>query len=87
MISEYLKKLILIFNNWSNSYDESIINYLLIAQTETIFLKLITIGKNYYTGKYIADGLIKIISKIDSQNIIAVITNNISNMKSSWQNI
>ena len=87
VIAEHSKKLTLISDDWSNSHDKSIINYLLVAWTEIIFLKSITIRKNCHTGKYIADELIEIISEIDAQNIVAVITNNIRNMKSSWQNV
>ena len=84
VIAEHLEELTLISDDWSNSHDKSIINYLLVAQTEIIFLKSIVIEKNCHTGEYIADELIEIISEINSQNIIAVITNNVNNMKSSW---
>ncbi len=82
VIAEHSGELILIFDGWSNSCDESIINYLLVVQTEIIFLKLIATGKNQHTGEYITDELIEIISEIDAQNIVAVITDNIRNMKS-----
>ena len=39
--------------------------------------------KNHHIKKYIADELIEIISEIDFENIIAVITNNVNNMKNS----
>ena len=84
VIAEHSKKFTLISDDWSNSCDENIINYLLIAWTEIIFLKSITTEKNCHTEKYIADELIEIIFKIDSQNIIVVTTNNIKKMKSSW---
>ena len=87
VIAEHLKKLTLISDDWSNSHDESIINYLLVAWTEIIFLKLIATEKNQHTEEYITDELIKIISEIDAQNIVAVITDNVRNMKSSWQNV
>ena len=87
VIDEHSKELTLISDGWSNPRGESIINYLLVAWIKTIFLKPIAIGKNCHTGEYIADGLIEIISKIGSQNIIAVTTDNVSNMKSSWQDV
>ncbi len=83
VIAEHSKKLTLISDGWSNSHGESIINYLLVARTEAIFLKSIATGKDHHTGEYIADGLIEIISEIGSQNIIAVTTDNARNMKSS----
>ena len=46
-------------------------------------MKSIATEKNHHTGEYIADELIEIISEIDAQNIVAVIMNNVSNMKSS----
>ena len=82
LIAEHSKKLTLISDGWSNSCDESIINYLLVAQIEAIFLKSIATGENQHTGEYITDELIEIISEIDAQNIVAVITDNIRNMKS-----
>ena len=85
VIAEHSKKLTLISDGWSNSRDESIINYLLVAQTKAIFLKSIATGKDHHTEEYIADGLIEVISEIGSQNIIAVTTDNARNMTSSWQ--
>src|SRR6266487_4506792 len=62
-------------------------NYLLVARTETIFLKSIATGKNRHTGEYIADELNEIISEIGPQNIVALTTDNAGNMKSSWQGV
>ncbi len=87
VITQHSKKLTLISDDWSNSCDESIINYLLVTWIKIIFLKSITIRKNHHTEKYIADELIEIISEIDSQNIIIITTDNVSNMKSSWQSV
>ena len=83
VIAAHSKKLILISDDWSNPRGESIINYLLVARTEAIFLKSIATGKDHHTGEYIADGLIEIISEIGAQNIVAVTTDNARNMKSS----
>ena len=52
-----------------------------------MFLKSVATGKDQHTGEYIADGLNDVISEIGSQNIIAVTTDNASNMKSFWQYI
>ena len=87
VIAEHSKKLTLISDGWSNPRGESIINYLLVAWTEAIFLKSIATRKNCHTGKYIADGLIEVISEIGAQNIVAVTTDNARNMKSSWQGV
>ena len=87
VIAEHSKELTLISDGWSNPCGESIINYLLVARTEAIFLKSIATGKDRHTGEYIADGLVEVISEIGSQNIIAVTTDNTSNMKSSWQDV
>jgi len=87
VIIGHLGELTLISDGWSNSCDESIINYLLVAQTEAIFLKSIAIRKNCHTEKYITDELIEIISEIGTQNIVAIIIDNARNMKSSWQDI
>jgi hypothetical protein len=83
VIAEHSKELTLISDGWSNPRDESIINYLLVARTEAVFLKSIATGKDRHTGEYIADGLNEVISEIGPQNIIAVIIDNASNMKSS----
>ena len=83
VIAKYLKQLILISDGWSNPRGKSIINYLLITRTEAIFLKLVATGKGRYTSKYIADGLNKVITKIGPKDIIAVMTDNVSNIKSS----
>jgi Protein of unknown function (DUF 659) len=56
----------------------------LIARTEAIFLKSVATGKDRHTGEYIADGLNKVITEIGPKDIIAVTTDNASNMKSSW---
>ena len=84
VIAEYPKQLILISNGWSNPRGKSIINYLLIAWTEAIFLKSVATRKDRHTSKYIADGLNEVITKIGPKDIIAVMTDNASNMKSSW---
>ena len=77
----------LISDGWSNPRGENIINYLLITRTEAIFLKSVATGKDRYTGEYIADSLNEVITEIGPQDIIAVTTNNASNIKSSWQGI
>jgi len=59
----------------------------LIAQSEAIFLKLIIIGKDCYTGQYIADGLNETIKDISPKNIVAIITDNTSNIKKSWKGV
>ena len=87
VIAQHSEELTLISDDWSNSHDKSIINYLLVAWTEVIFLKSIATGKNCHTGKYIADELNEIISEINSQNIVALTTDNAGNMKSSWQDV
>jgi hypothetical protein len=50
---------------------------------EAIFLKSVTTGKDYYTSEYITDGLNETIKEVRPRNIIAVTTNNASNIKSS----
>ena len=50
LIGQYLSKLTLVSNGWSNPQNESIVNYLLIAQLKAIFLKSIAIGKDCYTS-------------------------------------
>ena len=50
LIARYLGELILVSNGWLNPRGKSIINYLLIARLEAIFLKLIITGKDRHTG-------------------------------------
>jgi hypothetical protein len=50
-------------------------------------LKSVATEKDHHTRKYITNELNEIVSKIGSQNIIAITINNTSNMKSSWQNV
>ena len=66
VIAQHSGELTLIFDSWSNPHGESIINYLLVAWTEAIFLKSIATGKDRHTGEYIVDGLNEVISKIGS---------------------
>ena len=50
LIAQYPGELTLVSDGWSNPRGESIINYLLIARSEAIFLKLIVTGKDRHTG-------------------------------------
>jgi hypothetical protein len=67
--------------------DDSIINYVLVAQDEAIFVKSVSTGKDRHTRIYIADDLKETIEELDSQNLCTITTNNTSNMKSSWNEI
>jgi hypothetical protein len=87
LIAQYPGELTLVSDGWSNPQGESIINYLLVTQLEAIFLKSIATGKDRHTGQYIADGLNNIIKEIGPKNIVAITTNNASNMKKSWEGI
>lgn len=54
----------------------------MIAWIEVIFLKLVATKKDCHTNKYIADSLNKVITEISPKDLIAVITDNASNIKS-----
>jgi len=77
----------LVSNGWLNPRGKSIINYLLIAWSEAIFLKLIITEKDRHTSQYIADGLNNTIKEIGLKNIVAITTNNTSNIKKSWKDV
>jgi hypothetical protein len=59
----------------------------IISRTEAIFLKSVTTGKDRHTGEYIVDSLNETIKEVGPRNIVAVTTNNASNIKSSWKGV
>jgi hypothetical protein len=76
-------QLTLVSDGWSNGRSESFINYLLVSRTEAIFLKSVATGKDRHTGLYIAEGLKEVIEEVGREKIVAVTTDNASNMRSA----
>jgi len=87
LVAQYPGELTLVSDGWSNPLGKSIINYLLIARLEAIFLKSVVTGKDRHTGQYIADGLNETIKDIGPKNIVAITTDNASNIKKSWKGV
>lgn len=58
---------------------KAIINYVLVARDEVLFVKSVSTGKEPRTGEYITDG-----ESFGPLNLCAITTDNASHMKSSW---
>jgi hypothetical protein len=87
VIERYQGELSLNTDGWTNPRGDSIINYILVARDEALFVKSVSTGKDRHTGMYIADGLKETIEELGPQNICAVTTDNASNMKFSWDEV
>jgi hypothetical protein len=87
IIERYQGELSLNTDGWTNPRGDSIINYVLVARDEALFVKSVSTGKDRHTGTYIADGLKETIEELGPQNLCAVTTDNASNMKSSWNEV
>jgi hypothetical protein len=80
-------ELSLVSDGWTNVRREGIINYTLVSRTDAIFIKSVHTNINRHNGEYIADGLLEVINQIGPDRIVAVTTDNASNMTSSWERL
>jgi Protein of unknown function (DUF 659)/hAT family C-terminal dimerisation region len=87
VIERYKGELSLNTDGWTNPRGESIINYVLVARDEALFVKSVSTGKDRHTGEYIADGLKETIEELGPLNLCAITTDNASYMKSSWNEV
>ena len=71
-------------DGWTNLRGEALINYVAITRLHSIFLKSVPTGHDRHTGQYIADGLSDVVRKVGGEKILAITTDNASNMVSSW---
>jgi hypothetical protein len=78
-------ELSLVTDGWTNIRNESIINYTLVSRRDAIFIKSVHTHVNRHTGQYIAEGLQEVIAEIGPEKLVAVTTDNASNMTSSWE--
>jgi hypothetical protein len=73
-----------ISDGWTNVNNSPVINFI-IATPDPVFLRSVTTDENRHTGDYIAELLIQVIEEVGSQKVMAVITDNASNMKAAWK--
>jgi hypothetical protein len=72
-------------DGWTNQRSESIINYVAQTRQQSIFLKTEVTGSERHTGSMIADRLKATIEEVGGEEaVIAVVTDNASNMKAAW---
>lgn len=75
----------LVLDGWSNIRNEAIINYVAVTRRHAIFLKTEATGADRHTGENITQGLINTVDELGGAGaVVAVTTDNASNMKSSW---
>ena len=79
-------QLTLVSDSWTNQRTESVVNYVALTRQHAIFLKTEYTGSERHTGEAIARGLKQAIKEIGGgEAVIAVTTDNASNMKKAWQ--
>ena len=79
------RQVTLVSDGWTNQRSESVINYIAVTRQEAIFLKAETTGSARHSSELIANGLKKTIEELGgTDKVVAVVTDNASNMKGSW---
>lgn len=72
-------------DSWTNLRSESLINYVVTTRQHAIYLKSEPSGSERHDGPMLARGLIDTIEELGgSKAVVAVTTDNASNMKASW---
>ena len=85
-ILTFTKKITIITDGWSNIRRDHIVNFVLsIPKSKPIYYGFIDCKGTSQTGKQIAFDIIQVIEDIGHNKIVAVVTDNASNMRSSWQ--
>ena len=57
-------------DRWTNPRGESIIDYILVARDEALFIKLVSTGKDRHTVEYIAAGLKETIEELGPLSVV-----------------
>ena len=78
--------LCIISDGWSNTLNESIINFLLTTP-RPVFLKSVDTQTNKHTRVYIGDLIKNVIKESGSTKVFAIITDNAKNMKAAWEEV
>jgi len=75
-------------DGWTDINGDSIINFI-ITTPLPVFLKSIETKENSHSGKYIADTLLDVIEdrRIGPKKVLAVVTDNASNMQCAWHEV
>ena len=84
---EQSQRISLITDGWSNPRNESIINYLAATEGNVLFIRSVNTTVDRHTGQYLADELCEVVDELGSEKVIALTTDNATNMKSSWQKL
>lgn len=75
----------LISDGWTNIRSEGIINYMVHTNNCDYFYDFSTPKSARHTGNYIAQEIDAIIQKIGNEKIVALVTDNASNMQAAWK--
>ncbi|XP_064475346.1 uncharacterized protein LOC135389209 [Ornithodoros turicata] len=84
-VEELLKSasyLTLLTDGWTNIRGESIVNFI-VATPEPQFYKCVDTGNNRHTATYISSEIRAVIESLGSSKVVAVVTDNASNMKAA----
>ncbi|XP_064475765.1 uncharacterized protein LOC135389662 [Ornithodoros turicata] len=84
-VEELLKSasyLTLLTEGWTNIRGESIVNFI-VATPEPLFYKCVDTGDNRHTATYISSEIRAVIESLGSSKVVAVVTDNASNMKAA----
>ena len=81
------RQITLVSDGWTNVRTESVINYVAVTRKNAIFLKSEVPGSKRPTGDMIVDGLKKAVEEVGRDKVVAVVTDNVANMKSSWAEV
>jgi len=73
-------------DGWSNLRNEHLVNFTIhIPQKKPLFWKSLDTSGVEQTGENIADEIIKVANELGVKKLVAVVTDNTSNMKKSWK--
>jgi hypothetical protein len=79
------RQLTLVSDSWTNQRSKSVINYVAVTRQHAIFWKTEVTRSERHTKEMIARGLNNTIEGLGSDKaVIAVTTDNASNMKGAW---
>ncbi|XP_040076165.1 zinc finger BED domain-containing protein 4-like [Ixodes scapularis] len=70
-------------DSWTNVRGESILNFVL-ATPKPIFYSAVETEDHRHTGDYIAGEIVKVVEKIGTDKVFALVTDHASNMKAAW---
>jgi hypothetical protein len=75
----------IVSDSWTNQRTEALVNYIAVTRQHAIFVKTEATGSARHTHEAVAEGISRTVDALGGgEAVVAVTTDNVSNMSSSW---